>query len=54
MSDIIRDCPICGECIVVKSGREIPPRIVYIKTKRNSVVLVHKNCIEKEQSYEHK
>lgn len=49
MIDIIRQCPICNDTIVIKSARDIPKDIVYIKTKRHSVVLVHKDCIEKEK-----
>lgn len=50
MIDIVRQCPICNDTIVIKSARDIPKDIVYIKTKRHSVVLVHKNCIEKEKN----
>ena len=45
---ITRDCPHCGRTICINVGGQIPPDIVYIKTKRHSVVLAHKNCIEKE------
>ena len=48
MSSIVRDCPYCGKTICIDSGRTIPADIVYSKTKRHTVVLAHKNCIEKE------
>ena len=43
---IVRDCPICGQTISIPSGKDIPPKIGYIKTKRRTVVLVHKNCMK--------
>ena len=43
---ITRDCPICGQTITIWSGRDIPADIGYIKTKRRTVVLVHKNCMK--------
>lgn len=43
---IVRDCPVCGKIISIPGGRDIPADIVYIKTKRHTVVLVHKNCMK--------
>lgn len=48
MAMIMRDCPYCGKTIYITAGGQIPPNVVYNKTKRHSVVLAHKNCIEKE------
>lgn len=44
---ITRDCPICGQTICVMAGQTIPDSIGYVKTKRHSVVLVHKDCVYK-------
>lgn len=47
---IVRDCPICGQTIIIESAHDIPASITYIKTKRRTVVLVHTKCIEKEKT----
>lgn len=44
---IMRECPYCGQIILWKAGRSIPDGVDYIKTKRHSVVLVHKECVTK-------
>lgn len=49
---ITHDCPICGRTISILAGREIPADIGYIKTKRRTVVLVHKMCINQNQKGE--
>ena len=46
--DIHQPCIICGECCDYLNGKT-NSNIVYIKTKRRSVVLVHRTCIEKEK-----
>ena len=43
---ITRECPVCGRTISIPAGRDIPDEIGYIKTKRHTVVLVHKNCMK--------
>lgn len=47
--DILRECPVCNKVIYVKAGRSIPDGIEYIKTKRHSVVLVHKMCVNQKE-----
>ena len=49
---ITHDCPICGRTISILAGRDIPADIEYIKTKRHTVVLVHKMCINQNQKGE--
>lgn len=45
---IIRECPVCGETAIFNKDRlpEDPKNPVYIKTKRGSVILVHRSCYE--------
>lgn len=45
--DIIQQCPSCGEVIHWVNG-QTNNGIVYIKTKRKTVLLFHAKCIEKE------
>ena len=51
---LVHECPICGQTIAIMAGHTIPADITYIKTKRRSVVLVHKNCMRGELQNEHK
>ena len=44
---ITRECPYCRQGIVVMAGQTIPEEVIYIKTKRHSVVLAHKDCVAK-------
>ena len=50
---LVHECPICGQTIAIMAGHTIPADITYIKTKRRSVVLVHKNCMRGELQNEH-
>ena len=50
---IVRDCPVCGKTISIPGGRDIPADIGYIKTKRRTVVLVHKNCMKERKQNGH-
>ena len=45
---ITRDCPICRQGICIMAGHTIPDEIVYVKTRRHTVVLAHKECVRKE------
>lgn len=47
--DILKECPVCNKVIYVKAGRSIPEGIEYVKTKRHTVVLVHKYCVNQEE-----
>lgn len=47
--DIITTCPICGDAVTWYSGRT-NSGLVYIKTKRKSVLVIHENCIQNERS----
>ena len=46
--DIHKPCIICGKMCDYLNGKT-NSNIVYIKTKRRTVVLVHRDCIEKEK-----
>ena len=50
---ISHECPYCGIPILWRAGTSIPSGVEYVKTKRHSVVLVHKNCIERRLQNEH-
>lgn len=53
--DILRECPYCNIPILWRAGKPKPEGVEYIKTKRRSVVLVHTNCVNREESTnEHK
>ena len=53
--DILRECPICNIPIYWRAGTAKPEGVEYIKTKRHSVVLVHTNCVNREEkANEHK
>lgn len=47
--DIITTCPICGDTVTWYNGRT-NKGLVYIKTKRKSVLVIHENCIHNERS----
>lgn len=52
---MIAECPICGKIIPAYEYTAAPERFEKIKTRRRSVVLVHKTCVEKEKiANEHK
>lgn len=46
---IITTCPICGNTVTWSNGRT-NKGLVYIKTKRKSVLVIHENCIQNERS----
>ena len=48
MMYITGECPICGICVIWDTNGA-NDGVVKIKTKRRSVVLAHKSCIEKEK-----
>lgn len=53
MMYLTNDCPLCGICVIWDTNGD-NKEVVKIKTRRRSVVLVHKSCIEKErQEHEH-
>lgn len=45
--DIYTTCPICGQSVHWTNGLT-NYGLVLIKTKRKSVLVIHENCIEKE------
>lgn len=45
--DIRTECPICGQAVVWVNGCT-NNGLVYIKTKRKSVLVIHEKCIQKE------
>ena len=45
--DIYTTCPICGQSVTWYNGK-VNKDLVYIKTKRKSVLVIHKNCIQNE------
>ena len=45
--DIWTKCPICKQPVEWHNGRT-NNGLVYIKTKRRSVLVIHENCIQKE------
>ena len=45
--DIRTECPICGQAVEWRNG-STNNGLVYIKTKRKSVLVIHENCIQKE------
>lgn len=45
--DIRTECPICKQPVEWLNGRT-NNGLVYIKTKRKSVLVIHENCIQKE------
>lgn len=47
--DIITMCPICGDMVRWLDGGT-NEGLVYIKTKRKSVLVIHENCIQNERS----
>lgn len=47
--DIMTTCPICGDAVTWYNGRT-NNGLVYIKTKRKSVLVIHENCIQNERS----
>lgn len=47
--DILTTCPICGDSVAWYNGRA-NNGLVYIKTKRKSVLVIHENCIQNERS----
>ena len=51
-STITCDCPICGRTISILAGHEVPEAIVFIKTKRRTVVLAHAMCVVQNQKGE--
>ena len=46
--DIITTCPICGGAVQWLNGKT-NNGLVYIKTKRKSVLVIHENCIQNER-----
>ena len=46
--DITTTCPICGDFVKWENGKT-NSKLVYIKTRRKSVLVIHKTCIEKEK-----
>lgn len=54
MMYITSECPLCGVCVIWDTNGDNPD-VVKIRTRRRTVVLVHKDCIEKEKKeHEHK
>ena len=47
--DIITTCPICGDTVKWLNGYT-NAGLVYIKTKRKSVLVIHQNCIQNERT----
>lgn len=45
--DIHTQCPICNQPVLWLNG-STNNGLVYIKTKRKSVLVIHENCIQKE------
>lgn len=48
--DAIGICPVCGEMIVYRKDQD--DSIIFIKTRRRSTVLVHKDCIKQSTNKE--
>ena len=46
--DIITTCPICGEAVSWLNG-STNNGLIYIKTKRKSVLVIHEKCVDKER-----
>lgn len=54
MTYLTSDCPYCGVCVIADTNSNNAD-IVKIKTKRRTVVLAHRKCVEKEiKKHEHK
>lgn len=46
--DILTRCPICGQGVTWRNG-STNNGLVYIKTKRKSVLVIHETYIQKEE-----
>ena len=54
MTYLTSDCPYCGVCVIADTNSNNAD-IIKIKTKRRTVVLAHRKCVEKEiKEHEHK